>query len=315
MFATLRSFLTSAHSQPSADDEVSCSDELMVIVSDHQRGKRLYAALERQQPAMPPDDFGVVWRPATGAEWLAAPSGPSPQRGRVLGRRLDNCTLTLRAPSEDAQQRVDLLEALLDQHVGLIVDLNAGQLGGVAHDLATSWEAELPDGCRASLGVIDVAPAEGLPDSALNHQLDLRVTRPPEAGAQQARPRKASIEVVALRTPVTDQALDLEDALSLVRYCQGFRDMYPNERVAFLSGDGLGAAVALAAMERLFIDCGKGRLRPADSEAAVLDHASRLRKSCGPFALFQQDLTTVADFAEYLAANPKRAVRTGPAQA
>ncbi len=306
MLNSLLSNFFAARSAPRLPAEIPSADDTAVVFSNLQRGQRLFNALARRTGATPPrDGSGVVGhRAGKGALELHTPRQPG-NDAPLQGYLLDDRTLALRAPADDPASLSRLVGALMHHGVGLIVDLSTGQARRTGpHGLSSTSEDDTSAGGAADVCRIDVPPAQGLPENAINLELDLTLHPPEQDGQAASRAQRCRIDLVELSAPLEDDVLPVADALKLVRYCQRRRQDFPAERIAYLSVDGHGPALALAGMERLFENWSDHRLRPADVEQVVLDHAIDLTKRCGAFSLLPPELATMADFAEYLAANP-----------
>lgn len=301
----LPNFFT-ARSEPTLPAEIPSADDTVVVYANPRRGRRLYQELERRTGfSGPPGGTGDVGRlPGKAALSLHTPrqgGNDAPLRGHLI----DSHTLVLRAPDVDDASRARLIGALMHHNVGLIVDLSTGESCRTGlHGLSSTWDGELPTGERADICRVDTPPAQGLPERATTVQLDLMLAPPACHGKAAARTQKCSIDLVELGQADPSDALTVAEALALVRHCQRHRQDCPDERIAFLSVDGRGPAAALAGMERIFGDWTGHRLRPAEVDAVTLRHARDLTALCGAFSLMEKDLTTMADFTEYLAANP-----------
>ncbi|WP_423597133.1 hypothetical protein [Roseateles sp. MS654] len=297
--------------QPAASASQSWTPETQALDFDgfeqpyplHQRGADLYEKLEGEiRRSAPAAGFGTLGQnlPTRLEHHTAAqPGNEAPLRGHCM----DDGTLLLAAPSsKDTSGLIRLIGALMEHNVGLIVDLSTGQDGlNGPHGLSSNWSDELP-GYRAAVSRRVTDPSTGdVPDGVAADQLNLMMQRLPEATASLYAPQKVNIGMLTLTAPFDRNVLPAGMALQLAQHCQQFRERYRNERIAFLSNDGLGPTVALAGAERLFRTWQCDGLRRNELNDRVLQLAGELRKQFGPFATMPTELTTLADLYEYLA--------------
>ncbi|ANH69466.1 hypothetical protein ABE85_21200 [Mitsuaria sp. 7] len=287
-------------------------DDTMVVVPDYRRGDRLHLALDSRMGTPGPEGgTGEVWRAPTGAE-LSKRTAPQAGNDEPLpGHLVDDRTLVLAAPLRTDASRIRLIGALMEHNVGLIVDLSTGQPWlREPHGLSENWQGRLPCGHGAKVWRLDTPGERGTPSCAETLRLELSLDLSVPAGSPPTRGQRAEIDVLELTTPLDRDLLPAEDAEDLVQFCRRFREEFPSERIAFLSVDGLGPAIALAGAERLCKD--READWPSSSqqvEERILQHARDLRERCGPLAIQPNELTTMADLAERLSVEPRTTPR------
>lgn len=288
-----------------AADSTLVDDDLAMFVPGFRRGDRLHDALEREFGSSAPPGGGaaVVVRSDTGHELRLKTTWDVGAQAPLRGHFADDHTLLLALPGSDTASRIRFVGALMEHNVGLIVDLSRGQSWrDPREELPSSWDGAQPNGASASIWQVDEPPQAGdAPSCAAAQQLHLGLRVAPQSGTASSPPQRCVVELLTLTLSLDQDALPPEHALRLVRHCQRFRETYHGERVAFLSVNGLGPAVALAGAERLFQDWVRGDVLPGNVEAQTLTHARDLRKRCGPLAVRAQELITMADLAEALA--------------
>jgi len=290
-------------------------DDELEFVPNRRRGELLHRELERQLGSPGPcGGSGTVWRPATGREiHLKTPplAGVAPARSGYL---IDDRTLVLSAPADDPVARLRLIDALIHHNVGLLVDLSSGQTwhrrppplplgrkeGAHGHSTAIQRVERQQFEQFVLLDPRDLVLDADTPACAVRDEASLMLQSPASSRGEPCRPRHHTLEQLRIIKPLADDIVPARDTLALARYCIHFRKRYPGESIAFLCTDGLGPALALAGAERFLTQWHNGELRRAGLDDVVIDQARQLRDACGPLALRASELSTLADFVEYI---------------
>ncbi|WP_141100946.1 hypothetical protein [Roseateles aquatilis] len=206
------------------------------------------------------------------------------------GHRIGNDTIVMAAPHNGAANMVNCATMLMDQVVGLVIDLSAD---------ARARGALVGRYASPSLDVVHfkAEPAKlppELPSSVFPTTLCIQTT-----GVGKTR-RKATLS--QLRLPGLSAAdIDAATLHQLASYCMLQRERHPDRTIVVMCNDGRGVSARLAAAEMLLNLRNRGVLLPEVVPEALLDIARNLRVQRGRGTLSADDLAVLLEMGRDIA--------------